>query len=88
LKKTEHENDVRMSVMSIRIDEKKRKQLKTIASVQGKTMSSIVEELIVDYVDNYLETHSQNDELTMIMKASESVFEEWSNDEDAVYDDL
>lgn len=77
-----------MSVMSIRIDEKKRKQLKTIASIQGKSMSSIVEDLIVEYVDNYVDSNKKSDEISMIMKASENPFEEWSNEEDEAYDDL
>jgi len=74
--------------MSIRIDEKKRKQLKTIASIQGKSMSSIVEDLIVEYVNNFVESNDQSDQLKIMMKASETAFDEWSNEEDSIYDDL
>lgn len=77
-----------MSVMSIRIDEKKRNRLKAIASLQGKSMSGIVEELIDGYVNNYLESEKNINELKAVMKASESMFSEWDNEEDAVYDDL
>ena len=39
-----------MSVMSIRIDNTKRKALKVIASIEGKSMGGIVSELIEDYI--------------------------------------
>lgn len=77
-----------MSVMSIRIDDKKRKQLKAIASLQGKTMSSIVEGLIDQYITEFYRKHDEADELKSIMKASEPSFEEWDNDEDEVYNDI
>lgn len=77
-----------MSVMSIRIDDKKKKQLKVIASIQGKTMSSIVENLIDDYISQFYQQDEQAEELKAIMKVSEPSFEEWDNDEDSVYDNL
>jgi predicted transcriptional regulator len=77
-----------MGVMSIRIDEKKKKKLKAIASLKGETMSSIVESLIDDYVSRFYQEDEQADELKAIMKVSEPSFEEWDNDEDRVYDDL
>jgi len=77
-----------MGVMSIRIDEKKKKRLKAIASLKGKSMSSIVESLIDDYVDRFHQEDEQSDELKKLMKVSEPSFEEWDNDEDSVYDDL
>lgn len=40
-----------MSVMSIRIDDAKRKALKVIATIEGKTMGGIVSELIDDYIN-------------------------------------
>jgi hypothetical protein len=73
-----------MSVMSVRVDDEKRKQLKAIASLQGKTMSSILEELIDMYIDSF----KYDDELMSILKASEPSFNEWDNDEDSVYDNL
>lgn len=80
--------DCIMSVMSIRIDEKKKKRLKAIASIQGKTMSGIVENLIDDYISRFYQEDEQAEELKTIMKVSEPSFEEWDNDEDAVYDNL
>jgi predicted transcriptional regulator len=77
-----------MSVMSIRIDNEKRKKLKAIASIQGKTMSSIVESLIDDYIQEYIKESGSRSELESIMKVSEPSFDEWDNDEDEIYNDL
>jgi predicted DNA-binding protein len=77
-----------MSVMSIRIEENKKKKLKAIASIQEKTMSSIVEELIDKYAEKFYEESDQADELKAIMKVSEPSFDEWKNTEDDIYDDL
>ncbi len=77
-----------MSVMRIRIDQHKKKKLKAISSIQGKTMSSIVEGLIDKYVEEFYEESDQANELKAIMKVSEPSFEEWNNDEDDIYDDL
>lgn len=77
-----------MSVMSIRVDDDKKRKLKVIASIQGKTMSSIVENLIDEYIAEYYSNNEQNEELKSIMKVSEPSFEEWDNDEDDVYDNL
>ncbi len=77
-----------MSVMSIRIDDEKRKKLKAIASLQGKTMSSIVEELIDQYIEEFANSDEWSDDVKGMMKVSEPSFEEWENDEDAIYDEL
>lgn len=74
-----------MSVMSIRVDDDKKRKLKAIASIQGKTMSSIVENLIDDYITEF---YKRNEELKSMMKVSEPSFNEWDNDEDDVYDNL
>jgi len=74
--------------MSIRIDQHKKKKLKAIASIQGKTMSSIVEELIDKYVEEFYEESDQADELKAIMTVSEPSFNEWDNTEDNIYDDF
>jgi len=74
--------------MSIRIDDQKRKQLKAIASLQDKSMSSIVEGLIDEYIRDFYQNHDGANELRDIMKVSEPSFGEWDNDEDSVYDDL
>ncbi len=77
-----------MSVMSIRIPEEKRKQLKAIASLEGKSMSNIVSDLIEEYVVEAQERLQEKGEILEIMKASEGAFSEWDNEEDEVYNDL
>jgi len=77
-----------MSVMSVRVDDEKRKKLKAIASLQGKTMSSIVEELIDRYIQEYREEKKEQGELDELMKVSEPSFSEWDNEEDEIYNDL
>ena len=80
-----------MGVMSIRIDDNKRKVLKVIASIEGKTMGGIVSELIEDYIKKNKEKIkglSENKNLNEIMKMSEKSFMEWDNDEDEIYNEL
>lgn len=80
-----------MSVMSIRIDNTKRKILKVIASIEGKSMGGIVSELIEDYIKKNKEKIkglSENENLNEIMKMSEKSFMEWDNDEDEIYNAL
>jgi predicted DNA-binding protein len=74
--------------MSVRVDDEKRKKLKAIASLQGKTMSSIVEELIDRYIQEYREEKKEQGELDELMKVSEPSFSEWDNEEDEIYNDL
>ncbi len=80
-----------MSVMSVRIEEDKRKLLKVFASLEGKTISGLVAELIEMYLEenrSKLQQFAEAQELQQIMKVSESSFEEWENDEDSVYDEM
>jgi len=80
-----------MAVMSIRIDDQKRKLLKVIASAEGRSMSSLVCELLDEYVERNrarFADYTQNREVQALMKVSEAAFAEWDNDEDAVYDSL
>ncbi|MDR9415133.1 MAG: hypothetical protein RI564_02530 [Gracilimonas sp.] len=74
--------------MSIRIPDEKRKKLKVIASLEGKTMSGLVTELIDGYVNEATERLQAKSELEEIMAASEKTFSEWENEEDEVYNDL
>ena len=74
----------KMSVMSIRIDDNKRKTIKALASLEGKTISRVVEELI----DTYIQDKKTLPEAYGIMKLSELSFMEWDNSEDEVYNDL
>ena len=77
-----------MAVMSIRIPDDKRKKLKAIASIEGKSMSNIVRDLIEHYVSETWERLKDKEELKEIMSVSESSFLEWDNNEDEVYNDL
>jgi len=80
-----------MSIMSIRIDTDKKKTLKIIATIEGKTMGKIISELIEDYIKKNrvkIQKLSEKDNLNEIMKLSESSFMEWDNDEDEIYNEL
>jgi predicted DNA-binding protein len=80
-----------MSVMSIRIDDKNRKALKVIASIEGKSMGGIVSELIEEYISENMEKAkklSEKENLSKILKISEKSFMEWDNDEDEIYNNL
>ena len=80
-----------MSVMSIRIDDKQRRFLKVIASVEGRTMGGIVSSLIEDYIEENkvkLAGLTDNESLSATAGLSESSFMEWDNEEDAIYDTL
>ena len=73
-----------MGIMSVRIDDEKRKAIKAIASLEGKTISGIVGELIEDYIQKKTAMMRGSD----IMKLSESAFMEWDNEEDEIYNTL
>ena len=80
-----------MSVMSVRIDDNKRKALKIIASIEGKSMGSIITELIEKYIDEKKEvliSLSESEKLREFMKMSELSFAEWDNEEDEIYNTL
>lgn len=80
-----------MGVMSIRIDDSKRRALKVIASIEGKTMGGIVSELIENYINENREKVkrlSERENLNEMMKMSEPSFMEWYNEDDEIYDNL
>ena len=80
-----------MGIMSIRIDDKKRKALKVIASLEGKTIGGLISELIEEYIQRNKKKFSElgeRSELIEIMKLSELSFSEWENEEDEIYNDL
>ena len=76
-----------MGVMSIRVDDEKKKKLKAIASLQGKTMSSIVEGLIEQYIEEVKSEIDWSEEITAMMRVSEPAFDEWDNDEDEIFNE-
>ena len=80
-----------MGIMSIRIDDKKRKALKIFASIEGKTMGGIVSELIENYLKqnrDKLKELAVKENLNDVMKMSEKSFMGWDNKEDEIYNEL
>ncbi|MCB0279485.1 MAG: hypothetical protein KDD94_08290 [Calditrichaeota bacterium] len=77
--------------MSIRVEDDKRNVLKAIASLEGKTIGGLVGELIDDYIranKEKLLIIQENKEEYGLMNLSQKSFDEWDNEEDAIYDDL
>ena len=80
-----------MAVMSIRIKDEERRLLKALASLEGRTMTEIMSELLDGYIRKrreQLARSSKSAELRALMKLSESSFAEWDNKEDDIYDRL
>ena len=80
-----------MAVVSIRLKDDKRKILKIIAALEGKTIGGLVSEWIDEYLAknrSKIIEFSEKENLWEIMKISESSFAEWNNDEDEIYNDL
>jgi hypothetical protein len=80
-----------MAVMSIRIKDEERKLLKALASLEGRTMTDVVSELLGEYVRKrqaQLTRSGKSAEVRALMKLSESSFAEWDNEEDDIYDSL
>ncbi len=77
--------------MSIRIDDNKRKALKVIASIEGKTIRALISDMIDDYVRKNRKkiiNRYEEAEIMEIMMLSDSAFSEWDNEEDDIYNDL
>lgn len=80
-----------MAVMSIRIKDQERKLLKAVASLEGRTMTEVISELVGEYVRKrqmQLNRSDQSAEVRAVMRLSESSFADWDNKEDDVYDSL
>jgi len=80
-----------MAVMSIRVKDEERKLLKALASLEGRTMTEVVSELLAEYIKRrqaQMIRSGKPAELRALMKLSESSFSEWDNKEDEVYDSL
>ena len=80
-----------MSVLSIRINAKKRKLLKIISALEEKTIGGLIESWIDEHIKkNKGHYASQLDEnlLGELKKISEPAFVEWNNEEDDIYNDL
>jgi hypothetical protein len=78
-----------MVVMSIRIKDEERKLLKALASLEGRTMTEVVSEMLGEYIrrrKTQLIRSGKSTEVRAMMKLSESSFAEWDNREDDIYD--
>jgi len=71
--------------LTIEIEDIKQKSLEQIATQKGKKVSEFVKEILDDYLRRNI---VENEEISGMMKLSESSFDEWDNEEDAVYDRL
>lgn len=71
--------------LTIEIEDIKQKSLEQIATQKGKKVSEFVKEILDDYLRR---NRVENEEIDAMMKLSESSFDEWDNEEDAVYDRL
>jgi hypothetical protein len=71
--------------LTIEIEDIKQKSLELVALEKGKQIADVIKELI----DDYLRQRSvENEQNNFLMKLSESSFNEWDNEEDAIYDTL
>jgi len=71
--------------LTIEIEDIKQKSLENIAAQNGKKIS----EFVVEILDNYLhQKNAESQEINGLMKLSETSFNEWDNEEDAVYEKL
>ena len=71
--------------LTIEIEDIKQKSLEKIAAQNGKKVSEFVIEILDDYL--YFK-NIEKEEINGLMKLSETSFNEWDNEEDAVYDKL
>jgi len=80
----------KMTELTIRIDDKKKEFLETIASFNNKELSDFIEGMIENYIESFINRsdESEKKDIKEIMKLSESSFAEWNNEEDNIYDSL
>lgn len=71
--------------LTIEIEDIKQKSLELAALEKGKQITDVIKELIDDYLRQRSVESEQNN---FLMKLSESSFNEWDNEEDAIYDTL
>ena len=77
--------------MSIRINDKKKKLLKVVASYEDKTIGGLIEEMLDAYIEKNMKgikPSVKDDHLGTIMQLTEESFMDWDNDEDEIYNNL
>ncbi len=71
--------------LTLEIEDTVQKSLERIASEKGKHVEQFVVEIIDDYVDKSVSERAEADDFARLAETS---FDEWENDEDAIYDKL
>ncbi len=71
--------------LTIEIADIKQKSLEKIAAEKGKKVDEFVTEIVDEYLSRSV---SDTKEINYFMNLSETSFDEWDNEEDAVYDSL
>ncbi len=71
--------------LTIEIEEIKQRSLESIAAQKGKKVGEFVIEILNDYLH---QKEIETKDISGLMKVSETSFNEWDNEEDAVYDKL
>ena len=71
--------------LTIEIEDIKRKSLESIAAQNGKKVSEFVVEILDDYLHR---KDAEAKEINGFMKLSETSFNDWDNEEDAIYNKL
>ena len=71
--------------LTIEIEDNLQKSLEQMALRSGRQIDQFVVDIIDDYLDR---SFADSREVTHLMKVSETSFNEWNNEEDAVYDRL
>lgn len=69
--------------LTIEIEDKLQSSLETMAFENGKKIDQFVADIIDDYIDR---SFVGKKERSHMMALSEGSFDEWDNEEDAVYD--
>lgn len=73
----------------IEIEHSKQKSLETLAEQKGKQVSEFVKEIVDDYLTREAAAEKESGfETQGLMKLSETSFNEWDNEKDAIYDKL
>ncbi len=72
-------------ILTIEIEDIKQKSLESIAAQNGKKISEFVVEILDDYLH---QKNAESREISRLMKLSETSFNKWDNEEDAIYDKL
>jgi fructose-1,6-bisphosphatase/sedoheptulose 1,7-bisphosphatase-like protein len=71
--------------LTIEIEKVKQISLENIAAQEGKKVSEFVVEILDDYLH---QKEIETKDINGLMKLSETSFDEWDNEDDAVYDKL